>query len=88
MDAKRMPDPAEIMEDVVLGDCDEMLYFHLQAQGVEFTLGLSDILACLKFAEREGIVPQIPVSWWCEMYGIYPELEEPCDVPEDEDEEI
>ena len=76
MKQKIMPNQAELQEEVVLGDSDELLLFHLKAQEKEFTLGLSDVLECLKFAESEGIVPPIPGAWWLTMSEVYPELRE------------
>lgn len=83
MKQKTIPNQAELQEEVALGDSDELLLFHLKAQEKEFTLGLSDILECLKFADRQGIVPPIPGAWWRTMSEVYPELEEPCEVPDD-----
>ena len=76
MEQKTMPNQAELQEEVVLGDRDELLLFHLKAEEKEFVLGLSDVLECLKFAERKGIVPPIPGAWWLAMSEVYPELRE------------
>ena len=86
--ANSIPERAEFDENVDLGDHDELLIFHLKVKDIEFTMGLSDILACLKFAEKEGMVPELPEQWWNKMYGTYPELQEPLEVSENENEEI
>ena len=75
MEQNTMPNQAELQEEVVLGNRDE-LFFHLKAEEKEFVLGLSDVLECLKFAERKGIVPPIPGAWWLTMSEVYPELRE------------
>lgn len=51
--ANSIPERAEFDENVDLGDHDELLIFHLKVKDIEFTMGLSDILACLKFADKE-----------------------------------
>lgn len=76
MEQNTMPNQAELQEEVVLGNRDELLLFHLKAEEKEFVLGLSDVLECLKFAERKGIVPPIPGAWWLTMSEVYPELRE------------
>ena len=76
MERKTMPNQAELQEEIVLGDRDELLLFRLKAEEKEFVLGLSDVHECLKFAEREGIVPPIPGAWWLTMSEVYPELRE------------
>ena len=65
---------------------DDTVYFLLQDSTHQFTIGLSDILACLKFAEEEGEVPKLPGDWWSTLSMIYPKLEIPVEVPDDADE--
>ncbi len=88
MSENKIPERAVLEENVDLGDSDELLYFHLRSKETDFTMGLSDILACLKFAEKEGMVPELSEQWWDKMYGVYPELQEPLEVSENENEEI
>lgn len=88
MSENTIPEKAVLEENVDLGDSDELLYFHLRLKETDFTMGLSDILTCLKFAEKEGMVPELPEQWWNKMYGTYPELQEPLEVSENENEEI
>ena len=66
----------------------DSIYFLLKDKIHEFTIGLSDILECLKFAEEKGEVPELPEDWWSKVEYYYPELREPVDVPDEEDEEI
>ncbi|MDH3000188.1 hypothetical protein A1D23_08325 [Chelonobacter oris] len=42
--------------------CDEPLYFALRDRHHEFSLPLSTLLECLKFAENEGVIPAIPTG--------------------------
>ena len=67
---------------------DEKIYFLLQCKENEFTIGLGDLLECLKFAEEKGEVPALPCDWWADMMTIYPQLCDIVEVPDDEDEEI
>jgi len=39
---------------------EEYLFFLLKNKTNEFTIGLGDILECLKFAEEQGEVPELP----------------------------
>ena len=48
---------------------DEKIYFLLRSEKNKFTIGLGDILECLRFAEKEGEVPKLPVEWWGSEYG-------------------
>lgn len=50
---------------------EEHFYFHLKDSVHEFTMGLGEIIRCLKFAENEGIVPNLPDDWWSAMYASY-----------------
>lgn len=42
----------------------EAYLFDLRQNGEEFTLGLSTVLACLRFAELAGAVPRVSAAWW------------------------
>lgn len=63
---------------------EEYLFFLLKNKTNEFTIGLRDILECLKFAEEQGEVSELPQEWWWKMSEVYPGLERYVDVPEDE----
>ena len=52
----------------------DSIYFLLKDRSHEFTIGLSDVLECLKFAEVKGEVPELPEEWWYMLYGMYPQL--------------
>lgn len=65
-------------------DREEYLFFLLKNETSEFTIGLGDILECLKFAEEQGEVPKLPQEWWWKLSEVYPRLETYVDVPEDE----
>lgn len=53
----------------------DALYFLLQDSVHQFTIGLSDVLSCLKFAEEKGEIPELPQSWWIQISDLYPEFE-------------
>lgn len=42
----------------------EAYLFDLRQDGEEFTLGLSTVLACLRFADLGGAVPRVSAAWW------------------------
>lgn len=59
--------------DPICDQCDELAIFALRDNNNnEFSLNLSTILECLKFAENEGIVPPIDEGWWIEITSIVP----------------
>lgn len=41
----------------------------MRSEKNKFTIGLGDILECLRFAEKEGEVSKLPVEWWGSEYG-------------------
>ena len=51
-----------------------------------FTMGLGDLLDCLRFAEKEGEVPKLPAEWWGRIWSMYPQIQELAEVPEDNEE--
>lgn len=62
----------EEVEEIVDPDkTDEILWFALKNGEVEYKIGLSDILACVKFAERIGEIPPLPPLWWSQIEGLY-----------------
>ena len=65
---------------------DEKIYFLLRSEKNKFTIGLGDILECLRFAEKEGEVPKLPVEWWGKIWSMYPQIQELAEVPEDNEE--
>ena len=65
---------------------DEKIYFLLRSGENTFTMGLGDLLECLRFAEKEGEVPKLPAEWWRKMWSIYPQIKELVEVPEDNEE--
>ena len=85
---RNVPERAKLGKIVDLGDNDDMLYFHLNTSTDQITIGLSSILECLKFAESEEYIPELPLPWWINLYGIYPRLAKPIDIPEEENEKI
>ena len=64
-------DLVESTKDPVCSECDELAIFALRdSKGNEFSLNLSTILECLKFAENQGVLPPINESWWIEIASI------------------
>lgn len=51
-------------------DTDPVL-FEIPAKGQYFTIGVTDMLHCLKFAEDEGYVPKLPENWWADTAQKY-----------------
>ena len=47
--------------------CDEQLYFALRDNYHSFSVSISTLLECLKFAENEGVIPPIDASWWIDV---------------------
>lgn len=76
--AKLTGDALEI-DDPELKD---FLYFLLKDSVHEFTIGLSDVLSCLKFAEEKGFIPELSQDWWTEISCFYPELRELTEGPD------
>lgn len=54
-------------------ECDEPLYFALKDNHHSFSLPLSTLLECLKFAEDEGVIPPIDSEWWVQVSNLYSE---------------
>lgn len=78
MKRNSIPEKAELMNNVdkiVCDNCFEKYLFHLKNKNGEFTVGLTDILRCLKFAEKEGAVPSIPPKWWLDVENHFCDLE-------------
>lgn len=56
--------------------CYEPCIFELKDSVHTFSIGLLDILRCIKFAEEEGIVPKLPDKWWIsvsQQFGCFDE---------------
>lgn len=73
----KLPDRAileEEVEELISPDAEDTIWFHSKKEDGQIRIGLSDILACLKFAEEQGEVPPLPWMWWLQMTGIYPKL--------------
>jgi hypothetical protein len=51
--------------------CDNHLVFALKDQHHEFSMGLTTILQCLRFAEDQGAIPDLPEDWWIAVRGRY-----------------
>ncbi|KJG23044.1 hypothetical protein UB37_07295 [Photobacterium iliopiscarium] len=45
-------------------ECDPAAHFVIDNGSTQTTLGLSVVLQCLRIAEMQGDVPQLPKEWW------------------------
>ena len=63
------------VERIMDPDAEDVLWFSLKKGDMDFKIGLSDILRCLKFAEDQGEVPELPRMWWTRLSGVYPKLD-------------
>ena len=50
----------------------ERIWFSLQKGDIQFKIGLTDVLLCLKFAEKIGEIPPLPPLWWDTIEKMYP----------------
>ena len=69
-----IPEQARLTYDVEKSTCEncfESLLFHLKDSTHEFTIGLIDVLKCIKFAEEEGSLPELPPEWWIDVKNHY-----------------
>ena len=55
-------------------DCDEPIYFAMHDKHHKFSLSLTTLIECLKFAENEGAIPPIDISWWGEISNRVPSI--------------
>ena len=59
------------MADNECDNCGSPLIFALRCGEAEFSLGLGDVLRCLRIAEEEASVPKLPEKWWSLVRGRY-----------------
>lgn len=74
MIVKNIPERAEFADEVqsvICDNCFEDYIFELKQGKHKFTMGLSDILRCLKFAEKQGAIPKIDSEWWIKVDSNY-----------------
>lgn len=60
-----------IIDHMDCEECTEDYVFAMRQGGREFGMGLTTVLACLAFAEREGAVPELPADWWIKVGNQY-----------------
>lgn len=60
------------VEKLHCDNCSEEYLFFLKDAFHEFSLGLVDILECLRFAEEQGAVPNLPPEWWININKRFP----------------
>ena len=53
----------ENAEKIYCENCFEQVVFMLKDKDHEFSMGLSTVLECLKFAIENGELPKLPLSW-------------------------
>lgn len=70
-----LPETAEVtgnVKEIYNPENKDSIWFELKKGDEKFKIGLSDILSCLKFAERTGEIPKLPSEWWSIIEGLYP----------------
>lgn len=75
--------PTTKVDRIFSGESEETVFFHLQDTTHEFTMGLRDVLACVKYAEQKAYIPHLPIDWWNTIATTYHELGEYNITPED-----
>lgn len=74
MSKHKIPPEAKLtgdVEEILCTECYESYLFSLRDNDHEFSIGLIDILRCLKFAEEQGAVPPISEKWWIDVVDRY-----------------
>lgn len=51
--------------------CGNHLIFALRDRHHDFSLGIDTVLQCLRFAEQQGAIPELPADWWIAVRGRY-----------------
>lgn len=72
-----LPETAVLEDEVVRTlnpDGEDILWFSLKKGDIPFKIGLSDILTCLRFAEEQGEVPELPRMWWIRVSSMYSKI--------------
>lgn len=54
-------------------ETNESVWFYMEDSTHEFKMGLGDILSAIRFAEEQGIVPELPNGWWFRVSVLYPQ---------------
>lgn len=75
----QIPEKADLTGNVtqmLCNNCFEDYLFALKDKNHEFTIGLIDILRCLKFAENECAVPKISPDWWISVTEHFGDFDE------------
>jgi hypothetical protein len=52
-------------------NCGENMIFALQDNYHQFSMGIEDILMCLRIAEDNGAVPKLQNDWWADIMARY-----------------
>lgn len=60
-----------IIEHAECEECNEEYLFALKDSYHEFSIGLTTIISCIAFAEKEGVVPELPEEWWYKIRSRY-----------------
>lgn len=74
----QLPDTAVLedsVEQILDPDADDTLWFSFRKGDQTFKIGLSDLLSCIKFAEEQKELPELPWQWWSQVVGVYPKLD-------------
>ena len=52
---------------------EEEYVFRMKDNYHEFGIDIRTVLSMVAFAEREGIVPELPIEWWAQIHARYPQ---------------
>ncbi len=61
----------KVLDHFECEDCLEDYLFKMKDKHHEFYIGLKTMLGCLGFAEKEGVIPELPKEWWIEVMSRY-----------------
>lgn len=49
----------------------EQLYFEFEIDKKKVVLGMKDLLICLRFAEKQGEIPNLDIAFWQQVDSLY-----------------
>lgn len=62
--------------EYLTADTTDPVLFEIGRGNNRVTVGLESVINCLKFAEAEDMLPQLPTEWWNKVKEQYNFLEE------------
>lgn len=82
IDIVRTTGDVEIRAPSIDAETNESVWFHMEDSTHKFKMGLGDILSAIRFAEEQGIVPELSNDWWFRVSVLYPQIFESDDEGE------